>query len=119
MSSVTISQTIGRRVKLDVVPSIPTELLTPLGVLGIIGFILVTLTLFIAMGLLVPRWTVRSLLKTKDEQIKFLLDLRTTDDARYGVLESTVNDLKTVGETSLKILNALPVPHNGDKGGGS
>lgn len=99
------------------IPGIPDSVLTPLGVVAIVGFVLVFLILVVTLGLFVPRWTVRAMIKTKDEQIDMLTSLRTIDNARYDVIDATTKDLKVVGETMLKLVNALPVPHNEDKGG--
>lgn len=92
------------------IPGIPNAALTPLGA---VAFVLVMLVLLISFGVLIPRWTFRSVLKSKDEQIQFLIELRKTDNARFEIIEATVKESKVVGETLLRIVNALKVPDGG------
>ena len=91
------------------IPGIPVEALTPLGA---VAFVLVILILAVAFGLFIPRWIYKSVLKSKDDQIKFLLDLREIDNQRFEVIEGTVEETKVVGETLLRVVNALQVPTN-------
>lgn len=106
---------------MDWIDTVMSSQLTPISLC--LTAIALIITSF-ARGWIVSRFTVETLLGVQnlriEEAIKRGDDYKLAwelAEKRADILQKLVVELKVVGESVDKLLNSLPVPHNGDGGG--
>jgi hypothetical protein len=85
---------------------IPLNVATPFGLL--LSIVALNITAY-TRGWIHPNKVVQTMLGMEKERSDLIWKLYETEKSRGDVLEGMVEQLKVVGETQIKILNALPV----------
>jgi uncharacterized oligopeptide transporter (OPT) family protein len=82
---------------------------------GAVG-VLVLVVLLILWGMLLPRSTVNSLLRSKDEQIKLYREAYETSTQTVGVKDRQIVQLMEMARTTTHVIEAIPAAIHHERG---
>lgn len=84
---------------------IPLDVATPLALL--LSLVALNIAAY-TRGWILPRATVKTITDLHEDKVDMIWKLYETEKVRGDVLEGMIGQLKVVGETQIKILEALP-----------